>query len=103
MNALHRIAVLASAAMACSSVPLLASPPMSARQVDGFTEPYRTINVAALESGVITRLDAHEGEVVCKGQVLATLDSDLLEARATSPKPARTPWGDYAARRPRCD
>ena len=80
MNALHRIAVLASAAMACSSVPLLASPPMSARQVDGFTEPYRTINVAALESGVITRLDAHEGEVVCKGQVLATLDSDLLEA-----------------------
>jgi membrane fusion protein, multidrug efflux system len=51
-----------------------------AEPVDGFTEPYRTINVAATEAGVITLLHVREGDKVCKGQLLATLDTDFLEA-----------------------
>jgi len=48
--------------------------------VEGFTEPYRTIEVAAGEPGVITSVLVREGERVKKGQLLATLDSDVLKA-----------------------
>jgi RND family efflux transporter MFP subunit len=60
----------------------LSPSPQSARaeQVDGFTEPYRTINVAAVESGVVTLLHVREGDKVSKGQLLAVLDTDFLEA-----------------------
>jgi RND family efflux transporter MFP subunit len=53
---------------------------LRANDVDGFTEPYRTINVAAAEQGVITSLLVKEGDTVHKGQLLATLDSDVWEA-----------------------
>jgi RND family efflux transporter MFP subunit len=80
MNAIGRVVIVASAVMAWFPAPIMAAPPAVAQQVDGFTEPYRTINVAALDPGVITRLDVREGDVVRKGQVLAMLDYDLLEA-----------------------
>jgi RND family efflux transporter MFP subunit len=51
-----------------------------AGDVDGFTEPYRTINVSAAEPGVITNLLVKEGDKVEQGQLLATLDSEVLEA-----------------------
>jgi RND family efflux transporter MFP subunit len=65
-----------------ASILALLPGPRSARaeQVDGFTEPYRTINVAATESGVITLLNVREGDKVRKGQLLASLDADFLEA-----------------------
>ena len=43
-------------------------------QIDGFTEPYRTIHVAAPESGIVTNLAVREGDRVKRGQVLAELD-----------------------------
>ena len=52
-----------------------------AEQVEGFTQPYRTINVAAVEVGIITAIDVREGDVVSRGQILATLDQEVLEAR----------------------
>jgi RND family efflux transporter MFP subunit len=49
--------------------------------VEGFTEPYRHIDVAAAsESGRITSMNVREGESVSKGQLLATLDVDVLIA-----------------------
>jgi membrane fusion protein, multidrug efflux system len=56
------------------------APCARAEQIDGFTEPFRTINVAATEAGVLTSLHVGEGDRVRKGQLLATLDSDFLEA-----------------------
>jgi RND family efflux transporter MFP subunit len=50
----------------------------AASDIDGFTEPYRTINVAAAESGIIFAVHVREGEAVHKGQVLATLDQELF-------------------------
>ena len=46
-------------------------------EIDGFTEPFRTIRVASPEAGIITRLDVKEGDKVEPEQVLAQLDDDV--------------------------
>jgi RND family efflux transporter MFP subunit len=58
----------------------LAAAPASSGRTDGFTEPYRAINVAAPEAGIITALRVHEGDRVRQDQVLAELDVDVLVA-----------------------
>ena len=51
-----------------------------AREIDGFTEPYRDIDVAAPEMGQIDRLEVREGDRVKAGQVLARLDDEVWKA-----------------------
>ncbi len=46
-------------------------------EVDGFTEPFRTVEVAAVESGTIKVVEVREGQRVTAGQVLARLDDDV--------------------------
>jgi membrane fusion protein, multidrug efflux system len=55
---------------------VMAGSPATA-QIEGFTEPYRTSDVAATESGVIVRIQVREGDTVKEGQELARLDHDL--------------------------
>jgi RND family efflux transporter MFP subunit len=50
----------------------------SAATIEGFTEPYRKIDIAPAEPGTITNLSVKEGDRVEKGQILASLDSDVL-------------------------
>jgi RND family efflux transporter MFP subunit len=45
--------------------------------VEGLTEPYRTIDVAAPEPGVITKIAVREGSTVQQGQILASLDNEV--------------------------
>lgn len=54
--------------------------PLHASEVDSFAEPYRTINVSSAEQGILTKLLVKEGDTVQQGQLLATLDTDVLEA-----------------------
>ena len=63
-----------------AAIVALGAAPTSSGKTDGFTEPYRTINVAAPEAGIITALRVHEGDVVRQDQVLAELDVDVLVA-----------------------
>jgi RND family efflux transporter MFP subunit len=49
----------------------------AAEQVDGFTQPYRIIDVAAAEAGIITQIEVREGDSVKQGQTVATLDNDV--------------------------
>jgi len=51
-----------------------ASMSVSAGQVVGFVEPYKIVNVAFPETGVIAELHVTEGDVTKKGEVLAVLD-----------------------------
>jgi RND family efflux transporter MFP subunit len=51
-----------------------------AGQIEGFTEPFRTIEVAAAESGVLVEVKVREGESVKQGQALVRLDHDVHEA-----------------------
>ena len=62
--------------------------------VDGFTTPFRTVQVAAAEMGVVASIDVVEGETVEAGQVLATLDQNHYKAQlavALRQKEARGP------------
>ncbi|MGI9456025.1 MAG: efflux RND transporter periplasmic adaptor subunit [Aeoliella sp.] len=47
---------------------------------EGFTEPYRTIHVAAPETGIIGQTLVEEGSVVQKGAPLVQLDVDLQQS-----------------------
>jgi RND family efflux transporter MFP subunit len=57
--------------------PATATPGAGPHRVDGFTEPFRTVEVATTEVGIITALNVREGDRVSRGQVVATLDDDL--------------------------
>lgn len=54
--------------------------PLCHGELDGFTEPYREIDVAASETGTLATLDVEEGDEVSKGQRLGGLDDDVLKA-----------------------
>ena len=49
-------------------------------ELDGLKEPYRTVEAAATEPGLITKVLVAEGDAVRQGQPLATLDSDVYAA-----------------------
>ena len=49
-------------------------------EIDGFTEPYRDVDIAASEMGRIVALEVSEGDRVTVGQILARLDDDVLIA-----------------------
>lgn len=51
---------------------------------EGFTEPFRTVVVAAADSGVLKSLRVREGDRVRKGEVIAKLNSDVLAASANA-------------------
>jgi len=46
-----------------------------------YLEPYRSIEISPVESGVIRKLIVKEGQVVKKGDPLIKLDSEVIEAR----------------------
>lgn len=48
--------------------------------IEGFLEPYRTIDVAAPEPGILKTLLVSEGERVEAGAVVAELNNDVLDA-----------------------
>ncbi|MDA0588027.1 MAG: efflux RND transporter periplasmic adaptor subunit [Planctomycetota bacterium] len=64
-------AVLALAGLTTSS---------RAGDIESFTEPYRTIDVAAVETGLIIAVHIKEGDKVETHQSLADLDQDVLRA-----------------------
>src|SRR5262245_4715983 len=50
---------------------------MGQTSVEGLTEPFRAIEVAAPEPGIVTRVAVREGTLVKQGQVLASLDNEV--------------------------
>lgn len=47
-------------------------------EIEGFTEPFRKVDVAPSEPGMLDKLLVREGDRVSKEQVVARLDSDVL-------------------------
>lgn len=52
----------------------------TSNSIEGLTEPFRRVKVAAAETGLITELNVREGQKVQKGTVLAKLDDVVLQA-----------------------
>ncbi len=50
------------------------------RTLEGFAEPYQTIEIAASEAGLVQDVRVELGQTVKKGDVLAVLDEDVLKA-----------------------
>lgn len=59
---------------------LLHVPSLPAAEVDGFTEPYRAIDIAASESGLLEHVLVQEGDQVRRGAEVAAMTTDLLQA-----------------------
>lgn len=59
---------------------LLAASPVLAIEIEGFTEPYRDLDVAATETGIVAKIHIKEGDTVHKDQVLGNLDEAVLRA-----------------------
>lgn len=53
---------------------------VGAGEIESFTEPNRTINVAASESGLVIAVHVKEGDAVGQDQSLADLNQDVLRA-----------------------
>ncbi len=54
--------------------------PLRAGEAEGFTEPYRQIELAAGEPGILTEIRVQEGSRVAAGDLIASLDTDVLQA-----------------------
>jgi len=63
----------------CAST-LLTGSAINGAEIQGFTEPYRDIDVPASEAGVIEVIEVVEGAQVTAGQELGRLNVDVLEA-----------------------
>lgn len=52
----------------------------SSTLIEGFTEPYADINVAAAEMGTLASVSVRDGDEVQAGQLIAQLDNSVLSA-----------------------
>ena len=49
--------------------------------VEGFSTPYRVIEVATVETGIVEKVDVREGTFINQGDTLAKLDTGLHESQ----------------------
>lgn len=66
---------------------------LSASEIEGFTEPYRDLDVAVSDTGIVATIDVKEGDHVLKDQILGTLDQKLLNATLEIAEKSRTAKG----------
>ncbi len=52
---------------------------LSAAEIQGFTEPYQDIDVAAAEMGIVETVSVKEGDRVLADQILVRMDAAVLE------------------------
>jgi RND family efflux transporter MFP subunit len=64
---------------------------------EGFTEPYRTVHVAAPESGIVAQVFVREGATIEEGQSLAQLDVEVHEALLAIAEAGKQSHGPIAA------
>ncbi|MCP4174612.1 MAG: efflux RND transporter periplasmic adaptor subunit [Fuerstiella sp.] len=62
--------------------------------IEGFTEPYADINMAASEMGILARVTVKEGDAVEAGQLLANLDDAVLRASLAVAKAGMSAKGE---------
>ncbi len=74
----HQVFRVRCAAVVCSlAAAALCATAAAAEEVEGFTTPYRVLNIAAPDPGVVDELLVREGDRVRRGDVLARLDNEV--------------------------
>jgi len=80
MFKISRLRFFVSMATVLSSIAPLSGTRLLAGEISGFTEPYRDVDVAGSEMGVLHYLHVKEGGRVSQGQVIGGLDESVLQA-----------------------
>lgn len=62
--------------------------------IEGFTEPYADINMAAAEMGTLASVSVKDGDEVRAGQLIANLDDAVLKASLEVARAGMTATGD---------
>lgn len=75
------------------------SNPVSAEVIEGFTEPYRTVDVSIGEPGVVQSVGVVPGQNVREGDPLVSLDTSVLEATLQVAKKKAESQGTYDSAR----
>jgi len=65
----------------CALLCLILATTAHANDIVGFTEPVKTIQLAASETGILSKLHVKRGDTVKAGQTVATLDTGVLKTR----------------------
>jgi RND family efflux transporter MFP subunit len=65
----------------CLLLCLILATSAQANDIVGFTEPVKTIKLAASETGILAKLHVKRGDDVSAGQTVAALDTDVLKTR----------------------
>ena len=63
------------------SLALAAIAPAADDEVLSYLEPYRSIEISAIDTGVIAEIRVKEGDHVAAGDILLLLDNEITEAR----------------------
>lgn len=66
--------------LSCFITVVLGAQSADGADIEGFAEPYREINIASAESGILVTVDVSDGDEVHQGQVLAQLDQEVFHA-----------------------
>ena len=89
----EQVAICVLPSVALLLLSLCGTAPIGAVEIDGFTEPYRTVDVAAREMGIITAINVRVGDAVEQGDVTATLDDDIHQLLVESARAKMTARG----------
>ena len=73
------------------------SPGFAGEMIEGFTEPYRTVDISAGEPGVVTQVQVQPGQFVEAGDLLVALDTSVLEATLAVAKQKASATGSLEA------
>lgn len=76
----HRINAVGTLVLLIAITMISGANRIERRTLEGFAEPYQTIEIAASEAGLVQDVCVELGQVVKKGEVLAVLDEDVLKA-----------------------
>ena len=76
-RAIGRSLTIAAVLLTSLRTPGLAQTSVAMEPIDGFVTPFRTINVATAETGIVREILVREGDTVEPGQILARLDDEV--------------------------
>ena len=76
----------------CAAYVLLCTP-LSAEEMESFTEPYKRIAISTGEVGVLAKVLVSEGDRVSNKQILASLDDTVLNASLAVAQAAKDALG----------
>jgi RND family efflux transporter MFP subunit len=64
-----------------------------AQDYEGFLEPFRRVDIASLEAGIVDKIEVKEGDLVTANQIVAELNCDVLIATLRAAEKARDSRG----------